>query len=87
MSLPESTPLIEFRKSKQLNTPFCKINYEFPIYQPESFGHYRADAKRVLRIIRGEQEEGDLEAVTSLQLNAVGVDVLFAAIAYELLEG
>lgn len=84
MSLPKSAPLITFGPNV-LGQDVCKINYEIPIHQAKIFGHYRADAARVLRVIRGTAQEGDLKAIQNLNLNPVGVDTLFAALAYELL--
>ena len=79
MSLPNSSPLIQFGPRS------CKIHYEFPIYQPENFDAYREDARRVIRVLKGEPEGDDLEILPELGLNAVGLDVFMAAMAYELL--
>lgn len=64
----------------------AQITYEIPITQPEHFSDYQKDAQRIIRVVKGEPLGDDLQMLPEMGLNAIGLDNLLAALAYEILE-
>lgn len=60
-----------------------------PLYltKLEHFEDYRADARRILRVISGNPQGDDLEILPQMGLNAMGISNLLAALAFEISEG
>lgn len=84
--IPESGTFVKFwQVEPPITTAFARIDYIIPIYQPDSFENYQADAKNLVLVLKGERE-GDLSAVAEAGLNDIGLQNLLVALAYEILE-
>ena len=85
MTLPQGQ-LVTFNQPPDVTIGYCTIKVPIPVYSPSSFDDYREDARKVLKVLRGECNQDDALELPEFGYNAMGCNTFLAALAYEIFE-
>lgn len=85
--LPDDGTFVEFIDPNTLGLTIGHANVrQIPIFTPENFDTYREEARKVIKVIKGESSQEEALELGEFGYNAMGCNTFLAALAYEILE-
>jgi len=85
ITLPEGK-FVTFSKNDNETIARAHVGAPITIISPQHFEDYRAEARMVIKVLKGECSPEEAQELAEFSYNAMGLNSFLAALAYEILD-